>query len=231
MAESGAEFDDVLEAAARLQEIVPDAVLVGDAAVAWHAGHRVSLDDDHVLADLRERFEAVLEAVESTDGWVTNRVVPGKLILGELGDIETGIRQMIRRRPLEVERVRLPSGRTLTVPTLDETLRIKAFLVARRNQTRDFVDVAALSDRMGPARAAAVLTAIDRYYADQHGDGDGVATQLARQLSEPRPADTRTTRELDRYKRLEPRWHDWRSVVAVCGDVADRMLSPDQEQG
>jgi hypothetical protein len=24
----------------------------------------------------------------ATDGWVTNRVTPGKIILGELGDIE-----------------------------------------------------------------------------------------------------------------------------------------------
>jgi hypothetical protein len=31
----------------------------------------------------------------------------------------------------------LQSGRTLRVPTAEETLRIKAFLVVRRNQTRD----------------------------------------------------------------------------------------------
>lgn len=216
----------VLESAARLQQVIPDAVLVGGSAAAWHAGHRDSFDHDHVLPDLAERFDLVLEAIEATDGWVTNRVTPGKIILGELGDIEAGVRQMLRRRPLETERVALPSGRTLTVPTLDETLRVKAFLIVRRNQTRDYLDVAALADRMGCDRAARVLAEIDAYYQDQRGEGDGVATQVARQLAEPRPRDARTTRELHRYKRLAARWHDWRAVVATCGAVADRMLEP-----
>jgi len=37
-----------VEAAARLQTLVPDAVLVGGTAPAHHAHHRVSLDDDHL---------------------------------------------------------------------------------------------------------------------------------------------------------------------------------------
>jgi len=215
---------EVLESAARLQEVVPDAVLIGDSAAVWHAGHRDSFDHDHVMADLSERFDQVLEAIESTEGWVTNRVTPGKIILGELGDIEAGVRQMIRRRPLEIEKVTLPSGRSLRVPTLDETLRVKGFLIVRRNQTRDYLDVAALAERMGVEGAGEVLAAIDEYYADQHGEGDGVATQLARQLAEPRPRDRRTTRELPRYRRLAARWHDWAAVVDVCREIADHML-------
>jgi hypothetical protein len=218
-------LEDVLESAARLQQVVPDAVLVGGSAAAWYAGHRASFDHDHVLADLRDRFDAVLDAIERTDGWVTNRVAPGKIILGELGDIEAGVRQMIRTRPLEVSEVTLPSGRTLRIPTLEEILRIKAYLIVRRNQARDFLDVAALADRLGTSRAAAVLARIDEYYADQHGAGEGVASQLARQLAEPRPKDAGTTRELPRYKRLAPRWHDWRAVVAACAAVAEAMVT------
>src|SRR6267154_2813535 len=97
----------VLESAARLQEVVPDAVLVGGSAAALWANHRSSYDHDHVLADLSARFDAVLDAVEATDGWVTNRVTPGKMILGELADIETGVRQLIRNKPLEVAEVNL----------------------------------------------------------------------------------------------------------------------------
>lgn len=216
----------VLESAARLQEVVPDAVLVGESAAAWHASHRASFDHDHVLHDLAERFELVLEAIETTDGWVTNRVTPGKIILGELGDIEAGVRQMIRRRPLETEEIALPSGRTLRVPTIDETLRIKAYLIVRRNQTRDFLDVAALADRIGLDRAASILAEIDGYYADQLGEGDGFATQVARQLAEPKPRDSRTTRELARYKQLAPRWHDWQAIKRICQALADRMLRP-----
>ena len=84
-------LDDVLRSAARLQQLVPDAVLVGGTAAAFYAGHRDSTDHDHVLADLSDRFDAVLEALESDPEWVLNRVTPGKIILGSLGDIETGV--------------------------------------------------------------------------------------------------------------------------------------------
>jgi hypothetical protein len=59
-----------------------DAVLVGGSAAAMYAAHRDSYDHDHVVGDLRERFDPVLEALESEGDWVTNRVRPGKLILG-----------------------------------------------------------------------------------------------------------------------------------------------------
>lgn len=213
----------VLESAARLQRLVPDAVLVGGSAAAVHAGHRLSFDHDHVLADLRHRFDVVLEALESEGDWVTNRVRPGKLILGQLGDIEAGVRQMIRTTPLEVMELDLPSGSTVRVPTADETLRVKAFLVVRRNQVRDYLDVAALADRYGTGQAGAVLERIDDFYMDQHRAGDGVASQVARQLADPRPADTRTLRDLPRYKGLDPRWHDWETVRRVCRDVAVAM--------
>ncbi len=217
----------VLESAARLQELVPDAVLVGGSAAALYAGHRDSFDHDHVLADLGDRFDMVLEALESDGEWVTNRVRPGKIILGQLGDIEAGVRQMIRKRPLETTQVALPSGRTLRVPTAEETLRIKAFLVVRRNQTRDYLDVAALAQRYGLPASADVLARIDDYYADQHGGGRGIAAQVARQLSDPRPADASVTRQLAAYRNLTPRWTDWKQVRAACRDLAAEMLERD----
>jgi len=214
----------VLQSAAKLQEIVPDAVLVGGTAAALWANHRSSSDHDHVLQDLTERFDTVLEAIEATEGWVTNRVTPGKIILGELGDIESGVRQLIRNVPLEVAEVTLPSGQTLRVPTPDETLRIKGYLIVRRNQVRDYLDVAALSDRCGISRAAEVLGRIDSYYSDQRGPGsEGVATQLARQLADPRPTDARTITQLRQYKGLDARWTDWKNVTDVCRSVAVEM--------
>lgn len=214
----------VLESAARLQARVPDAVLVGGSAAALYAGHRESMDHDHVLSDLAERFDLVLEALEATDGWVTNRVVPGKIILGALGDIEAGVRQLIRKRPLETTHFELPDGRAVVVPTWAETLRIKAFLIVGRNQVRDFLDVAALGHQGGVEKAGAVLAGIDTYYADQHESDDGVATQLVRQLSDPRPADHRVTGELEHYKGLKAQWQDWGSVVTACHELADAIL-------
>jgi hypothetical protein len=218
------ELRAVLESAARLQELVPDAVLVGGSAAALYAAHRDSYDHDHVVSDLRDRFDVILEALESEGDWVTNRVRPGKIILGRLGDIEAGVRQMIRARPLETAEVTLASGRTLHVPTAEETLRIKGFLIVRRNQTRDYLDVAALADRYGIEPAAQVLARIDDYYPDQHGGGRGVAAQVARQLGDPQPADASTTRQLSSYRNLAPRWQDWRQVRETCRDLAASML-------
>lgn len=217
----------VLESASRLQKLVPDAVLVGGSAAALYAGHRASYDHDHVLAGLRDNFEIVLDAVESDDGWATNRVTPGKIILGELGGIETGLRQLIRLRPLEVVDVQLMSGATVRVPTRDETLRIKAFLITKRNQTRDYLDVAALADGMGIGVAAGVLGQMDEYYADQNADGAAVATQVIRQLANPSPKDSRTTQQLGNYKGLSARWHRWDSTVRVCRSLAAAMVEGD----
>lgn len=160
---------------------------------------------------------------------MTNRVVPGKLILGRLGDIEAGVRQMIRRRPLETVELEI-GGRPLRVPTAEETLRIKAFLIVRRNETRDYLDTAALSSRYGIEASARALASIDDYYGDQHlgagGDygSDGVASQLVRQLSDPRPADASVTRELDSYRNLSGEWTDWKHVRRVCRRLADAIL-------
>ncbi len=200
-------------------------MLVGGSAAALWASHRSSDDHDHVLEDLGARFDTVLEAVEATDGWVTNRVTPGKIILGELGDIESGVRQLIRNRPLEVTEVTLPSGQPLQVPTPDETLRIKGYLIVRRNQVRDYLDVAALSDRYGISHAADVLGHIGAYYSDQRGpESAGVATQLVRQLADPRPRDARIIQQLRLYKGLDARWADWKNVTGVCRSVAVEMV-------
>lgn len=220
----------VLSSAARLQELVPDAVLVGGSAAALYAGHRDSFDHDHVVSDLRERFDVILEAIESEGDWVTNRVVPGKLILGRLGDIEAGVRQMIRRRPLETVDIEVAESRSLRVPTAEETLRIKAFLIVRRNQTRDYLDTAALSSRYGFDESARMLASIDDYYGDQNFEaspddaGAGVATQLVRQLSDPRPADPSVTRELDSYRHLSGEWTSWRYVRGACTKLADAII-------
>lgn len=214
--DASAELLTVLASAARLQEVVPDAVLVGGGAAAFHAGHRLALDD--VVADLASRLETVLDAIEATDGWVT---------LGQLGDIEAGVRELRRRVPLEVAEVELPSGRVLRVPTEPETLRIKGYLVTARNRVRDHLDVAALSARYGLGPSAAVLLALDDFDEDQRaaaGREGRVAAQLLRQLSDPRPRDTTVLTELPRYKQLDRRWHNWDDVRHQCSALADAML-------
>jgi hypothetical protein len=188
----------------------------------------VSFDHDRVVADLAARFETVLETLEALDDWSTARLAGGKLILGELGGIETGIRQMIRQRPLEVEEAALGDIR-LRVPTLEEILRIKAWLVVSRNQTRDYLDSAALSDRLGITAAAGVLARIDEYYGELNGRPETVATQVARQFADPKPADPSVTKQLHLYKHLHARWHDWATVVEALREVAVAMLRDDPD--
>jgi hypothetical protein len=216
-------FEDVLEKAARLQALVPGAVLVGGSAAAVHAHHRESRDHDHVVADLAERFDSILENLEALGDWSTVRVAPQKIILGELGGIETGVRQLLRGRPLESTEVQV-RGKRLVVPTAAEILRVKAWLALSRNQTRDYLDIAALADRIGLDEAATVLRGIDDYYADINRRPEAVATQLARQLADPRPRDAEVTAQLSSYKALDPRWHEWSAVKAVLADLAERMV-------
>ncbi|MCL6104315.1 MAG: hypothetical protein M1483_01550 [Actinobacteria bacterium] len=215
----------VLESAAKLQAVLPDAVLVGGASVALYAQHRESLDHDPVLADLNQRFDMVLEALEATEGWVTNRIVPNKLILGELGGIQAGVRQLRRVCPLEVESVQLSSGMELSVLTLAETLRLKGYLIVARNAARDFLDVAALSGVCGADVAADVFTDIDPYYEDQLGPkSQGVASQLAIQLANPQPRDQKQIRNLPKWKNLVPDWCSWDKTISACQDIATRMV-------
>ena len=217
----------VLESAAKLQQAVPDAVLVGGSAAALYAGHRTSFDHDHVLPDLIERYQVVLEACEATEGWATNvrASTPPHTILGTLGGIEAGLRQLRRTRPLEVVAARLPSGATVRVPTLAETLRVKAYLVVQRNQVRDYLDVAALADHAGALWAAEALVDIDDYYTDRSGERGSVATVLAERLANPVPRDVRVLDQLDRYKALQPRWREWKAVRAACLNLAAEMVT------
>ena len=216
---------EVLASAARLQEAVPDAVLVGGSAAALHAGHRDSFDHDHVVADLADRYEAVLEAVEATEGWATSvrASKPPMTIMGRLGGIEAGLRQMRRSRPLETFEVEVAPGRLVVAPTAAEALRVKAYLVVQRNQVRDHLDVVALAEHVGIDEAVAVLGEIDEYYVDRSEEEGSVLTALVVALAEPRPCDVDVIDELPRYKRLARRWHEWSEVVAVCEDLALRL--------
>ena len=206
------DWEHVLSAAARLQVLLPGAVLVGGTAAGLHAGHRVSRDADHVLTDLRSHFDAVLGQLESAAGWRTARVNRPVLILGSLDGIETGVRQLVRTEPLET--TTLPVGdQRIAIPTEAEILRIKGFLLLRRNATRDYVDFAAVADRVGPAATAEAFVRFDRLYPQD--SGESALQQMLAQLANPRPYDLDGT-TLSEYKNLEARWHDWEAIRAVC---------------
>jgi hypothetical protein len=218
------DWDRVLSAAAHLQRILPDAVLVGGSATAIYAQHRMSVDADHVLTDLRERFDRVLAELESVAGWKTARVQRPVQILGKLDGIETGIRQLIRDTPLETQKQPVEVGGEhieVMLPTPHEMLRIKAVLILKRNATRDYLDFAALADRMGEKETLKALASFDELYPQ--ASSESPLMQLQAQLALPRPYDLDEV-ELAEYKQLNARWHRWESVEIQCADVAVKLL-------
>ena len=210
--ETREDWKRVLTAAAHLQRIIPDAVLVGESAAAVHADHRFSYDDDHVVVNLKDRYENVLTTLENQAGWVTNRLKPPLMILGDLNGVETGIRNLIRREPLQTVNYQTPAG-LITLPTIYEMARIKAFLIVRRNATRDFIDFVALSDKIerteGAGGLTQVLSSLDRLYPQSNGAS--VLLQLAKQLSEPKPKDIGNG-DLSVYRLIDQKWNSWQTV-------------------
>ncbi len=210
------DWEQVLSSAARLQRILPEAVLVGGTASALYAEHRFSLDADHVIPDLRQRFDQVLADLESVAGWRTARVRRPVQILGNLDGIETGVRQLIRDEPLETTQIER-FGQTLTVPTEAEMLRIKGVLILKRNATRDYLDFVALADHMGDEKTVEALRPFDRLYPQPNQES--ALQQMQIQLANPLPYDLEEL-NLVEYKNLDARWQDWETVKSTCIGLA-----------
>ncbi len=140
------------------------------------------------------------------------------------------LEELLLERDVEVDHVTLFRWVQRFTPRLiaSETLRIKAWLAVTRNQTRDYLDIAALADSMGVEQAARILRHIDDYYAEVNRKPEAVATQLARQLAEPRPRDHLVTKQLASYKGLDPRWHRWDDVRAVLTQLVVAMVTVDE---
>jgi hypothetical protein len=199
------EWERLLAAERHLQALVPGAVLVGGTAAALHAGHRVSMDGDHVLEDLRDRFDDVVNALEAAAGWRTERLQRPVLILGQLDGILTGIRQLRRTRPLETETI---AG--LRVPTLAEMARIKAWLLITRHTVRDYLDTVVLLERLGDAGVAPAFRSFDELYAQPSGASP--LAELAERLAAAVPIDLAEI-DLRNYRGLQAPWNDWQHVV------------------
>lgn len=212
------DWERLLRAAARLQGILPGATRVGSTAAAVVAGHRRSMDADHVIDGLASHFDDVLAQLEAVAGWKTARVKRPVVIMGSLDGILTTVRNQIRSAPLETIEV-ATSGGKIRVPTKAEILRIKAWLILNRNATRDYLDVVAIADKLGDDAVVAALAPMDRLYP-QGGDRGAVRQQLIRQLSMPRPFDLASVK-LSEYKGIEPKWRDWSAVVIQSQHIAN----------
>ena len=214
---SGQDWQRLLEAQRAIQQHFPDLVLVGGTASALHAGHRFSLDGDHVIADLRSSFGRVVESLEALSGWKTARLAPPVMILGSFEGVETGIRQLRRTEPLETEMI---AG--LQVPTLAEMTRVKGWMVVTRNATRDYLDFGALSAKLGSSFVEA-MSSMDRLYPQE--TGETALRQLGKQLAEPKPYDLGDPSTLGgRFRGLEQPWQDWAFVSSYSRKLAQTLM-------
>ncbi len=235
MSDTGADQTDwehLLSAASRLQRILPEAVLARGSAAAPRSGNRKSSNTDHTLTDIRDRFDRVLAQLESVAGCKKAQDHLPVPVSGSLYGIETCVRQLIRSDPLETTAIKY-LDQTVTVPTEQEILRIKAVLILKRNAMRDYLDFAALGSRMAEEDCVQAMEPFDRLYPQD--SGQSALQQLLAQLSAPAPFDSDQVGPTD-FRDLAPELSDWKNVDRICVRLAQRLFEglcpqPTQDNG
>jgi predicted nucleotidyltransferase component of viral defense system len=134
------------------------------------------------------------------------------LILGSIGNIEVGFRQLKRTLPVETQVVQTEAG-PLVVPTLDEMICMKAFLAYDRNVTRDYLDFAALTECASAEATLESLLQLDPRYGGLQTAS--VALEVAKALSAAAPYDLNEA-DLPHYKGLAGKWHRWEATRDIC---------------
>lgn len=160
------------------------------------------------------------QELHTWEGWHLNRERPPLALLGERHGVRLGVRQLERPVTFELETVQ-----GLVIPTAEETLRIKAYLCIARQATRDFLDVAALADKLGDARALEALRFLNVLYP---GSGNQSCITRLAEVTTAGPLDLEHM-DLETFRGLEPRYRDWAYVSARCQDLARQLLLLEME--
>jgi hypothetical protein len=213
------ELVEVIRVGVRANHEVPGSVALGGAVCALFAQHRASIDIDFVLTDLKDRFQEVREHLFALPGWQEALFRVPVLILGSLDGIEVGYRQLRCSMPLETQEVETPDG-TLLIPTLEELLRIKAFLAYERNYTRDFVDFAELSCLLELPQVVEALRPLDEKF--QWEKQPSMILEITKTLLRPDPHD-REIYGFETLRLLHPKLKTWDEVAAQCHEIGKRL--------
>ncbi len=216
------ELADIVRVGVKASRLVPGSVALGGTVCSLYAGHRLSLDIDFVLRDLKSRFEDVLESLEGIPGWVVKRTRPQVMILGNLDGVDVGYRQLRRTAPLDTTELATADG-VLVIPTLEELLRIKAFLACERNATRDFLDFAELSLLLPRARVLEALSVLDEKIGWSHRPA--VALEVVKALVACAPVDE-SPHGFSTFRFLSPRVKTWDAARDICRDIGAGLSLP-----
>ena len=111
----------------------------------------------------------------------------------------------------------------MRLPTIQEMLRIKVFLVVERNATRDYLDVAALSYKLGTPKSVRSIEPMGTLYAEFAGEIGDIMISILVKLGTPDPYDL-TEVDLSEYKGIIPPWNNWNAVVRQCRSLAVAMV-------
>jgi hypothetical protein len=210
------ELEEVVRAGVKGGTTISGAVALGGTVCSLYAAHRISYDIDFVVKDLRERFEDVSESLEALPGWVVKKTRPPVLILGKLDGIDIGYRQLRRTAPLDTIELVTADGK-LVIPTLEELLRVKAFLACERNYTRDFFDFAELSSLLPREKVIEALVLLDEKIGWEQRPT--VTLEVIKTLADCSPCD-KETHGFDTFRSLKPRMKSWKDIEATCRAIS-----------
>jgi len=213
------ELAPIVRAGVRASREVPGSVALGGTICSLYAQHRLSVDIDFVVKDLSSRFDDVREHLLDVPGWRENRVRAPVLILGSMDGVEMGYRQLRRKSPIETTELRTADG-PLVVPTLEELVRIKAFLAYERNYTRDFVDFAELTAVLGEDATVSALATLD----DKLGweKQPLILDEVMKTLLLCKPRDFQT-HGYGTFRWLHPKLKEWQELEVLCKRVGQRL--------
>jgi hypothetical protein len=112
-----------------------------------------------------------------------------------------------------------PDG-DLIVPTLEELLRVKAFLAYQRNAMRDFMDLAELSCLLPFAQVIEALSVLDEKVGWQ--EQPSVILEVIKSLAACKPQDAKK-QAFSTFKFLRPRLKSWEEVQKICHEIAEQL--------
>lgn len=211
----------VVNAGIEVNRAVPGSIAVGGSICSLFTRHRESVDIDFVLSDLSQHFKEVRETLFDLPGWKEARIRVPVLILGSLNGIDVEFRQLRRSMPLETQTIETPNGK-LVVPTIEELLRIKAFLAYERNSTRDFVDFAELSLLFDIGTIVEILRDLDERFRWEKQPS--IIVEVTKKLMLPMPYDLDDGRSgFEHLRFTEPKLKSWAEVAERCKVIGNAL--------
>jgi hypothetical protein len=201
-------LEPIVNASVRTQKLVKGAIPTGGTVASFYADHRISYDVDHLLEKMTTEIDEILLAMGTQSDWKPDQI-KSVLVLGKLGGVEVGFRQLFRKKPIQVEKVHTKSG-TWLIPTIEEMASFKAVLTVKRNNVRDYLDFAALVTKIGDEeKVLNILLSLSEGYDVDY------TLEASKTLSDPSPSDLEST-DLKNYKGIKPEWQDWNRIKQIC---------------